>query len=66
MKSVTISAMIWGHQGFLGSRLLALMVRTQKHHALAYWGPFFLHLLAEHGQWQDAPRLVWQGLALFS
>lgn len=51
-KPVTISAMIWGHQGLLGSRLLALVVRTQKHHAVAYWGPFFLQLLAEDAQWQ--------------
>lgn len=51
-KPVTISAMIWGHQGLLGSRLLALVVRTQKHHAVAYWGSFFLHLLAEDAQWQ--------------
>lgn len=40
-KPVTISAMIWGHQGLLGSRLLFLLITIQKHYAVAYWGPFF-------------------------
>lgn len=35
-KPVTISAMIWGHQGLLGSRLLALVIRTQMLHAVAF------------------------------
>lgn len=66
-KPVTISAMIWGHQGLLGSRLLFLLITIQKHYAVAYWGPFFfctswLRILSG----RDAPRLVWQDLALFS
>lgn len=65
-KPVTISAMIWGHQGLLGSRLLALEIRTQKHHAVAYWGPFFCTSWLRMLSGRDAPRLVWQGLALFS
>lgn len=51
-KPVTISAMIWRHQGLLESRLLALVIRTQMHLAVAYWEPFFLPLPAEDAQWQ--------------
>lgn len=65
-KPVTISAMIWGHQGLLGSRLLALVVRTQKHMLLLTGDPFFCASWLRMLSGSDAPRLAWQGLALFS
>lgn len=64
LKPVAISAMIWGHQGLLGSRLLALMIRIQKQLAVGYWGLFCLHLLAEDAQWQGCSQAGMAGAGI--
>lgn len=63
-KPVTIFAMIWGHQGLLGSRLLFLLITIQKHYAVAHWGPFFLHVLAEDSQWQGCSQAGMAGAGI--